>query len=83
MLVEKYALLLAFRELLEIFYTSQLCISTYLAIIFYSKASYSTASYSTDLDIARFLIGSKITQIARFLVIFTSIARFLPLGYIN
>ena len=45
----------------------------------YSKASYSTASYSTDLDIARFLIGSKITQTARFLVFFTSIARFFCL----
>ena len=33
----------------------------------YSKASYSTASNSTDLDIAWFLIGSKITHTARFL----------------
>ena len=32
----------------------------------YSKALYSTASNSTDLDIARFWIGSKITQTARF-----------------
>ena len=35
----------------------------------YSKASYSTALNSTDLDIARFWIGSKITQTARFLIV--------------
>ena len=37
----------------------------------YSKASYSTASYGTDFKIAQFFVGSKITYIARFLVIFT------------
>jgi len=34
--------------------------------VMYSKASYSTTSNSTDLVIARFWIGSKITQTARF-----------------
>ena len=47
-----------------------------LCILYYSKASRYTASSCTDLDSARFWIGSKKTWDARFWIIFTLAARF-------